>query len=128
MEFKKSKAVPALLVVSVAALVLATGCSSEPRMVRRCLDANGQILPEDVCYGSGYSGSSYYYGGRSYIFYGSPHWGYGGGGSYSIGGFASGYSRTSPSGMSVNSSSSSVSRGGFGGTSAGRGGFFSGMG
>ncbi len=117
-ERKKSNAVPAILVMSIAALVIGTGCSDEPRVVRRCFDGNGQMLPEYICNG-GYAGSSYYYGGRSYIFYGSPHWGYGGSGSYVVGGYASGYNRTMPSGSHIVSpSGSTISRGGFGGSAS----------
>ena len=107
---KKSKNVPATLVVAVAALTLA-GCGHNNTEVRRCIDASGRVLPDSMCGGTGYSSG---YG------YGLNHWVYGG--SYSGSRF-SGYHSTPSDGADISDSAGhTISRGGFGGGSSGGGG------
>ncbi len=107
---KKSKQVPATLVITVAAFVAAgCGCGSGVIQTRRCVDATGRLLPDYMC-GGGYATGGYYGGG----YYSSPHWGYGG---YVSGGRVSGFQSTPTAGATINDSSGhTISRGGFGGS------------
>ena len=101
---KKSKAVPATLVASIAAIVVA-GCGNSTQ-VRRCVDDQGNVLPDTQC--TNPSTSTYRSG-----FY--PHWVYGG----SLNGRrVSGYSSTPSSSHDIVNSSGSVIRRGFGGGSS----------
>lgn len=117
---KRSKEVPAALVIGIAAALL-TGCSS-PREVRRCLDDQGRPIDDRYCD----SPRRYPYrgiGGAVFL----PRYGYGG----SLrNGRVSGYT-PSPSGRAdvVTPGGRTIQRGGFGssGRSSGRsGGFFGG--
>lgn len=121
---KKSRHVPATLIVAVAAGLVAQGCGPNLTEVRRCVDQRGYVLPDDYC---DYPG--YYRSGGVHVYIGSPVWVYGGGGSYSVGGYATGYRSIPTNGATiVNSRGSSigrasgatVSRGGFGSIGAGR--------
>jgi len=103
---KKSKAVPATLVASIAAIVVA-GCGNSTQ-VRRCVDDQGNVLPDSQCQNT--STTTYR---RSSGFY--PHWVYGG----SVSGRrVTGYSTTPSSSHDIVNSSGSVIRRGFGGGSS----------
>lgn len=96
---KKSKAVPATLVISIAAIAIA-GCGSN-RQVRRCVDEQGNLLPDSACTTTTYrSGSTFIY----------PRWVYGGSTS---GRRVTGYSTTPSSSADVVDSRGSVIRRGF---------------
>jgi len=101
---KKSKSVPVVLVTTIAAIAL-TGCSNE-RQVRRCVDDQGNVLPDIQC-----NDTSTYT--RRTGFY--PHWVYGGSLSR---GRVTGGSRTASSSADIVNSSGSVVRRGFGGGSS----------
>jgi len=67
-SMKRSAQVPALLVGAIAATLLA-GCDPGPREVRRCVDENGKLLPDQYCENrrtyAGYTGiPRYVYGGQ----------------------------------------------------------------
>ena len=103
----------------VAALYAVT--SSGHAVSARCVDSSGIVVSDTYCGGSSHYGSHgiYVFGGGSYR--------YNYGGSGTVGEKASGGSSVAPKGSSVTGSSgtstSSVSRGGFGGgTSSSRGG------
>jgi|GEM_PF-1398869 len=122
---KKSKKVPAALVVTVAAY-LATSCGPGVSEVRRCVDATGKVIPDINCQNG--TGAGTYVGGNSYGsgyssgYYHSPHWIYGGSYSSSTG-TVSGYHSTPTEGATINDSSGhTISRGGFGGSGGGSGG------
>lgn len=99
---KKSQAVPVSLVVSIAALALA-GCGGQ-RQVRRCVDVNGNVLPDNECVVP-----SRRYGG---IY---PYWVYGG---TLTRGRVTNFSRTPNSSADIVDSRGSVVRRGFGGGSS----------
>jgi hypothetical protein len=143
---RKSKSVPATLVVAVAATLIANGCGSfsdgvsdsNITEVRRCVDQNGKILPDSYCQGPVPHNSTI-------VTFGSPQWVYGGnvqnnetgGGGASVGSTVKGY-QTAPTegadvvssqGVSVGhasggvvSAGGDVSRGGFGEAGEGHGG------
>jgi hypothetical protein len=100
---KKSKAVPATLVASIAAIVVA-GCGNSTQ-VRRCVDNQGNLLPDSQCNNT----TTHRTGG----FY--PHWVYGGALS---GRRVTGYSNTPSSSHDIVNSNGSVVRRGFGGGSS----------
>jgi hypothetical protein len=94
---KKSKAVPATLVASLAAVII-SGCGNQ-RQVRRCVDNQGNILPDIQCNSTTTYRSGFY-----------PHWVYGG----SVSGRrVSGYSSTPSSSADIVNSSGTVVRRGF---------------
>ncbi|AIE84099.1 hypothetical protein OP10G_0731 [Fimbriimonas ginsengisoli Gsoil 348] len=102
---------PAVFVAAVAASLVA-GCSSAgPTEIRRCVDASGNVLPDQYCDQPGmYRSSGIHY-------YGTPHWGYGGSMQGNVlRGFAA-----SPSSDAevVTPSGRTISRGGFGGSGSG---------
>lgn len=120
---KKSNHVPAALLMTIAAVTL-TGCNRRhydySREVRRCVDDQGRVYPDYECERRrSRSGGGFY----SY-----PHWVYGG--TRGSNGYLRNY-RTSPTAGNeiVTESGRVITRGGFGGSSSGRGGgFFSGWG
>jgi hypothetical protein len=118
---KKSAHVPAILVASLAASILSGGCSSGPREVRRCVDDKGVVLSDAECEKlENRTGSGGYVGG----YRGYPHWVYGGSGGNTPGSRAMGFRSTPTEGAHVVSPSGrTISRGGFGGSSRGGGGF-----
>jgi hypothetical protein len=128
---KKSANVPAAFVATVAAYLVAQGCSSNVIEVRRCVDADGRILPDEYCEYP----YMYHSGGGGYVYVGHPSYVYGGSGGYSVGGKAWGYSVrpsegatiTSRSGSTIGTvSGGSISRGGFGRSASGSRGSFGG--
>lgn len=111
--------VTALLAAAAVSAVLA-GCSRST--TARCVDQNGNVLPDSACPGSvgggGYVGGSYGGGyGRT-----QPRWVYGGGGGTTPGSRATGFSTSAPESGSIHSASGTVVRGGFGGAGEGHGG------
>jgi hypothetical protein len=118
---KKSTHVPAVLVATLAASILAGGCSSV-REVRRCVDDKGVVLSDAECEMQGGQNAHTQ---RSYGGYHSyPHWVYGGTGGNTPGSRAMGFKSSPSSGAHVVSSSGhTISRGGFGGGSHGFSGF-----
>lgn len=128
---KRSSDVPARLLIATASAILA-GCS-QPRVVERCVDAYGNVIPDVACE-PGYVGGTYYGGGGTYygggrVHYSSPHYIYGG--SVSGGRVTGGTLTPTRNANVVNSSGTSISRAGFGssgGGSFGRSGGFFGFG
>lgn len=117
---KKSKSVPATLIVSIAAAIVTTGCGCNATQVRRCVDSTGRVLPDSACTGPMPSGNYTYstgggYGGSSY--YSRPHWIYGG--SYGSGRVSGGSLTPSGGADVVDGSGHTISRGGFGGGGGG---------
>ncbi len=114
-KMKKSQSVPAVLLASVAATIIASGCRAPVKEVRRCVDANGVVLDDKECDTT--TSGTRHYGGHVY-----PHWVYGGSGGNTIGSRAMGFRSTPSDGAHVVSSSGrTISRGGFGSSSSGRG-------
>lgn len=103
---KKSKAVTLSVVASVAAIAM-TGCGGRAQ-VRRCVDQNGQLLPDIQC-GTTSTRTAYRFG-SSY-----PHWVYGGTISK---GRITGYSNSPSSTSDIVDSRGTVVRRGFGGGSS----------
>jgi hypothetical protein len=106
-RMKKSQNVQVQLLAAVAALTL-SGCSSPgPREVRRCVDQNGNVLPERECErrsgGGGYYGRGYYY----------PRYVYGG--SVDNGRVRNFRTTASPGAHVVTQSGRTITRGGLGG-------------
>jgi len=112
---KKSKAVPATLIATIAAITL-NGCSRSAE-IGRCVDASGKLLPDSACQSmGGYGSGSYSSGYHGYMY---PHWVYGG---HVSGGSVSGYHSSPTSGNATTASGHSISRGGFGGGHGGEAG------
>lgn len=99
--------------------VSAMGCSQNryDRVLRRCVDDKGNVLPDTACTMPG----GYMHGGTR-IF---PTWAYGGTGGITPGTRAMGFTRTAPAnGADIVNSRGNVVRKGFGGTSGTRSGGF----
>lgn len=117
---KKSLNVPATLVATIAAGLMAGGCSSGPREVRRCVDEQGKVLPDGACTTATRGTSGSYHG---YHYVGQPRYVYGGTGRGDPGSYISGY-KSSPSDGAhvVDPNGKTIRRGGFGGSSSRYGG------
>lgn len=100
-----------LAVVATSAL---TGCGGNhyDRVLRRCVDDKGNVLPDVACSNTGRGG--YMYMGRSVF----PTWAYGGSGGNTPGSRAMGFTRTVPNTADIVDSRGTVVRKGFGRTSS----------
>jgi hypothetical protein len=117
---KKSAHVPAILVASLAASILSAGCSSGPKEVRRCVDDKGVVLSDAECEKLDNRAAGRPIGG----YHAYPHWVYGGSGGSTPGSRAMGFKSTPTEGAHIVSPAGrTISRGGFGGSSRGGGGF-----
>jgi hypothetical protein len=102
---KKSQSVPVVLVATIAAITIA-GCGGQ-RQVRRCVDEQGNVLPDSACTSTTRRVGGFY-----------PYWVYGG---TLNRGKVSGYRRTpSTSAEIVDARGTPVVRRGFGGGSGTR--------
>ncbi len=106
-----------LLAAAVSAVALA-GCS-HTTTTARCVDQNGNVLPDSAC---GTTGTYVSGSGGGYSGGGGGRWVYGGGGGSSVGSKATGYSTSAPSEGDISSPLGTVVRGGFGGEGEGHGG------
>jgi hypothetical protein len=95
---RKSKAVPLTVLAALAFFV--TGCQDRPES-RNCVDEQGRIVPDTNCQAYSSTGAHYH---------------------YLYGGSSGGHVGDAVVGGSATSSSSGVTRGGFGGGSGGEGG------
>ena len=122
---RSRRVIPVLLaaaaLVSSAALA---GCSNSTTSAR-CVDQNGNVLPDSACPGAasgGYAGGS----GGGYAGSGGARpqarWVYGGAGGTEPGSKATGFSDSAPSEGDISSPSGTVIRGGFGGEGEAHGG------
>lgn len=102
---RRSKQVTPLLVTVVAGMIV-SGCSQQETQTARCVDANGNVLPDALCQGTR--------GGVYTNTYSYPHWVYGGSGGTVIGSHATGFSVTPSAGARTVTPSGTVVRGGFG--------------
>ncbi len=98
---KKSQSVPMILVASMAAVAL-SGCGAN-KQVRRCVDQQGNVLPDTQCVTS-----TGYRSGGAFIY---PRWVYGG---TSSGRKVTGFSSTPSSSADIVDSKGTVVRKGFG--------------
>ena len=129
-ETKSPRRIVTTLLAAAAVSAALAGCSRST--TARCVDQNGNVLPDSACPGAaggGYGGSGYIggsYGGG----YGraQPRWVYGGGGGTTPGSRATGFSTSAPESGSIRSSSGTVIRGGFGGAGESHGSFGHGSG
>ena len=123
---RRSRQVMTTLLAAAAAVSVATlnGCSNTTTTAR-CVDQNGNVLPDSAC-GSGTSvggsGGGGYIGGGHGTVGTQPRWVYGGGGGSAVGSRATGFSTSAPSEGGISSPSGTVVRGGFGGEGAAHGG------
>lgn len=111
----------AATLLTTAALTCLAGCANNSTTAR-CVDANGNVLPDSACggYSAGYGGGSGYIGYGGYSPGYPPRWVYGGQGGSRVGSRAIGYSTVAPSDGDISTSSGRIIRGGFGRS----GGFF----
>lgn len=114
---RSGRVLPSLLAAAALAATL-SGCSQTT--TARCVDANGNVLPDSACGTGGtyVSGTGGYGGGYG----GGGHWVYGGRGGTTVGSRATGYSASPPSNGNISSPSGTVVRGGFGGEGSSHGG------
>ena len=130
---RRSRKVMITLLAAAAAVSVATlsGCGNDSTTTARCVDQNGNVLPDSACGSGTYVGGS---GGGGYVGGSSggtgghgaaitrPRWVYGGGGGSAVGSRATGFSTSPPSEGGISSPSGTVVRGGFGGEGAAHGG------
>lgn len=119
---RRSRIVAAGLAGTVAALL--AGCSQQAETAD-CVDARGNVLPDNACqnYNQGYNGGGYGGGGVVIVNGGGGHWVYGGNVVTSGGGRRISGGSSSPSGDGeAHSRSGATVRGGFGRGGGGRGG------
>lgn len=112
-----------LLAAAAVSAVALGGCSNQTTTAR-CVDKNGNVLPDSVCQnnGTGYGGGGSYGGSGGGATAGQGRWVYGGEGGTSPGSRATGFSTTAPDSGDISSPSGTVVRGGFGGEGEGHGG------